>query len=46
MAKTMIDVMKYFEYENAATFRKEWTQLSELDKEQLKNGLDNGTMTY
>lgn len=43
----MIDVMKYFGYENAAQFRKEWQQLTDKDKEDLKSGLSGArSLTY
>lgn len=27
-------------------FRKDWEQLSDQDKEDLKTGVENGTLTY
>lgn len=41
----MIKVMKFFEM-NAAQFRTQWLQLIENDREQLKSGIENGTLTY
>lgn len=40
-----MDVMKYFEMP-VAVFRAEWAKLSDPDKEQLKAGLADGTLTY
>lgn len=42
----MLEVMKYFGYENAASFRKDWALLTPEDKTQLKTGIENGTLTY
>lgn len=45
-AATLNDVRKFFEYESAADFRKEWMQLSESDRTEIKAGLTDGTLTY
>lgn len=39
-------IRDYFGYENAAAFRSDWMKLSKEDREQIKAGFDNGTMTY
>ena len=46
MAATMIDVMKFFGYDNAAAFRKDWAALSDASKTQLKQGIGDGSLTY
>lgn len=45
-AATLNDVRKFFEYESAADFRKEWMQLSEESRNQIKAGLTDGSLTY
>lgn len=45
MAGTMKDVMNYFEM-NTAEFGKAWRALTPADKDDLKNGLVDGSMTY
>lgn len=48
MAATIADVMNYFgRGEGGLTaWRAEWAALTPEDKEQLKTGIDNGTLTY
>lgn len=41
----MLPVMKFFGL-SAAKFRPEWNELSDLDKWQLKAGIENGSLTY
>lgn len=41
----MMSVMKFFGIP-VALFRKEWSDLSEKDKEQLKEGCENGSLNY
>lgn len=43
---TLIQVKSYFEIESAAEFSKEWKQLTDKDKEQLKQGIGDGSLTY
>ena len=42
---SMVDVMKFFGIQ-IATFRKEWEQLTDTDKAQLKKGIGDGSLTY
>jgi hypothetical protein len=42
---TLVDVMKTLDIP-IATFKVEYAKLSELDKQQLKEGVADGTMTY
>lgn len=42
----MKDVMKYFGFPSAAAFAKEWKTLTEQDKEDLKRGIGDGSLTY
>jgi hypothetical protein len=39
-------VKDFFEESNTAKFSKEWKELSEEEKRQLKEGIGNGTLTY
>lgn len=39
-------VMDYFGYESAAAFNRDWRELTDEDKAQLKEGIANGTLTY
>jgi hypothetical protein len=41
----MTAVMKFFGMK-PQQFRTEWTALSAPEKEQLKNGVESGTLTY
>lgn len=45
-AASMLDVKNYFGYTNTATFSKEWKELSEGDKLDLKSALTDGSFTY
>lgn len=38
--------MRYFGFPSAAAFAKEWKRLTEQDKEDLKKGLADGSLTY
>ena len=42
---SMVDVMKYFDIK-IGQFREEWSQLTDADKTQIKEGLENGSLTY
>lgn len=42
---SMVDVMKFFGMK-PPEFRKDWAELSRQDKEDLKSGIENGTLTY
>lgn len=42
---TMGEVMKWFGM-RPAEFRKEWAELTDQDKTDLKTGIGNGTLTY
>lgn len=41
----MKDVMEYFDM-TVAEFRREWAKMTPSDKEQLKTGIQSGTLTY
>jgi len=43
---TLVQIMKFFGYDNTAQFRKEWNDLNPADKEDIKAGLNDGTLTY
>jgi len=43
---TLIEVKNYFGYDSPTAFAKDWKQLSDQDKTQLKVGIGNGTFTY
>jgi hypothetical protein len=47
----MLDVFNYFSDNKTngyklAAFKADWTKLSDKDKEDLKSGIANGTLTY
>lgn len=42
----MVPVMKFFGYSSAGAFKNDWMKLTEQDREQLKEGVKNGTLTY
>lgn len=49
MADSNVVTIKKFFYDSDtpnAKFMEEWKQLSEEDKEQLAEGIRNGTLTY
>ena len=39
-------IKDFFGYATLADFSKDWKQLTEQDKEQIKTGLRDGTLTY
>jgi hypothetical protein len=41
----MVQVMRYFQIP-IGQFKKEWNELTESDKEDLKKGIMDGTLTY
>lgn len=43
---TLNEVRKYFAYDNASEFRKDWMALDKDSQAQLKAGIGNGTLTY
>ena len=46
MAGTVKDVKDFFGEKNTAKFTEEWKQLTDQDKEQLKEGIGNGSLNY
>lgn len=46
MAATLIEVRKFFDFEDMKQFRQEWTALTEDDRAQIREGLGNGSYTY
>lgn len=42
------EVWKYFKdtYPNMAAFKADWEKLSEKDKQDLRSGIANGSLTY
>ena len=46
MATNVKDIMNYFGYKTAGEFMRDWKQLSDSEKEQLRSGIENGTLTY
>jgi len=44
----MKPVWDYFKstFANLSTFKAEWAALPEKDREQLKSGIENGSLTY
>jgi hypothetical protein len=43
---TLVQVSKFFEFDNIASFRKEWEALSDTDRDQIKQGIGNGSLNY
>lgn len=43
---SMVDVKNYFGYDKIGEFRSDWNALTESDKAQLKQGIEDGTLTY
>lgn len=41
----MVKVMKFFGM-STTEFRKEWAQLTDQDREQIKAGVADGSLTY
>lgn len=40
------DIKDLFGYPTLAAFSKDWKELTDKDKEQIKEGIGNGTLTY
>jgi hypothetical protein len=45
---SLVDVKNFFEYPTGdlSAFRKDWQKFSEKDKEQIRLGIGNGSLTY
>lgn len=41
----IVQIMHFFDMK-IGQFRKEWAELTEADKEQLRGAIENGTLTY
>jgi len=39
-------VRVFFGYTSAASFAKDWKELSKADQEQIKAGIENSSLTY
>lgn len=39
-------IMAFFGYNRAADFMRDWRMLTDEDKEQIRTGITNGTLTY
>jgi hypothetical protein len=47
MAETTLkDLREFFGYAKLTDFAKDWKQLSDVDKEQIRKGITDGTFTY
>lgn len=42
----MLKVKEYFGYKSMAEFRKDWSELTDQDKTDLREGIANDTLTY
>lgn len=42
----LLKMKSFFGYTDLATFKKEYNQLTDEDKEQLKKGIRDGSLTY
>jgi hypothetical protein len=40
------DLKTFFGYEKLADFSKDWKALTDLDKQQIKQGITDGTFNY
>ena len=40
------DIKNFFDYPTLKAFSADWKQLTEIDKAQIKQGLQDGTLTY
>lgn len=40
------DIMQFFGYSGSAEFSKDWKQLTDEDKEQIKQGIEDGSLKY
>ena len=45
-AATMLEVKKYFGYDKLSDFKRDWQELDDISRVQLRNGIGNGTLTY
>jgi hypothetical protein len=43
---TLKDVKEYFGYSTLSEFSQDWKKLSEDERQQIKSGLENGSLTY
>jgi hypothetical protein len=43
---TIKDVKDFFGYSNTTVFAADWKRLSDKDKDDLRNGIGDGTFTY
>jgi len=43
---TLKKVREFFGYEKLADFARDWRQLTEQDKADIKKGITDGTLTY
>lgn len=41
-----LEIKKFFGIDSTADFAKEWKELSDKDKEQIRTGIGNDTNTY
>lgn len=40
------DIMAYFGYKSAGEFMRDWKQMTDTDKAQIKAGLSDESLTY
>lgn len=43
---TMKDIRDFFGYEKLADFSADWKQMPNADRDQIRAGLGDGTLTY
>lgn len=46
MSVSLSEVNKYFGYPNLSAFSADWKALSIEDRDQIKAGLEDGSLTY
>jgi len=43
---TLKDLKEFFGYTKLTDFSRDWKQLSETDREQIRKGVEDGTFNY
>jgi hypothetical protein len=45
-AMSLKDIKEYFGYKTLKEFSEDWKLLNTTDKEEIRSGLENGSLTY
>lgn len=43
---TLKDIKEFFGFKSLSEFSAEWRQVSDADREQIKAGIENGSLAY